>query len=184
MAGVRDGGARGPAAGRSRCPRRQRARTWTPAPMLVDQLHFRADRAGYLADGSTHLFVVQAEGGTPRRCHAGTVQRRGAHREWAGSGGNRLDARWQDASSSMAMTTPTPIGSSVCRISMPSTLRPRVGADQPASGFWAIQYVSPDGKSLAYTGFPATTNSYQASDIYVARIDGMGGADRHARARS
>ena len=34
--------------------------------MIVDRLHYRADRTGFLPDGSTHVFLVQAEGGTPR----------------------------------------------------------------------------------------------------------------------
>ena len=40
---------------------------WTPAPRVVSTLHYRQDRVGFLEDGYTHLFVVPADGGTPRR---------------------------------------------------------------------------------------------------------------------
>ncbi|MCC7131002.1 MAG: PD40 domain-containing protein, partial [Gemmatimonadales bacterium] len=39
---------------------------WTPAPRRVTDLHYRQDRAGFMALAHTHLFVVPADGGTPR----------------------------------------------------------------------------------------------------------------------
>jgi hypothetical protein len=39
---------------------------WTPAPRIVESLHYRQDQVGFLQDGQTHLFVVAADGGAPR----------------------------------------------------------------------------------------------------------------------
>src|SRR5215472_17074675 len=36
---------------------------WTPAPRLLQTLHYRQDQVGYLEDGFTHLFVVPSDGG-------------------------------------------------------------------------------------------------------------------------
>src|SRR5262249_21695766 len=44
---------------------------WTPAPRLVQTLHYRQDQVGFLEDGFTHLFVVPADGGTPRQLTTG-----------------------------------------------------------------------------------------------------------------
>src|SRR5947207_3523880 len=44
---------------------------WTPAPRVVDDLHYRQDRVGFMKQGFTHLFLVPAEGGTPRPLTAG-----------------------------------------------------------------------------------------------------------------
>ena len=44
---------------------------WTKAPRLVEALHYRADRQGFLDAGYTHLFVVPAIGGTPRQITKG-----------------------------------------------------------------------------------------------------------------
>ena len=37
---------------------------WTPAPRIVDRMHYRYDRIGFLPDGWNHLFRVPADGGT------------------------------------------------------------------------------------------------------------------------
>src|SRR6266540_1525755 len=44
---------------------------WTPAPRVVDGLHYRQDRVGYMTQGFTHLFVVPADGGTARALTSG-----------------------------------------------------------------------------------------------------------------
>src|SRR5205809_775966 len=44
---------------------------WTPAPRVVDELHYRQDRVGFMKQGFTHLFLVPAEGGTPRQLTSG-----------------------------------------------------------------------------------------------------------------
>ena len=44
---------------------------WTKAPAVVDRLHYRQDRVGYTEAGFTHLFVVPADGGTPRALTSG-----------------------------------------------------------------------------------------------------------------
>src|SRR5919198_231247 len=44
---------------------------WTPAPRVVSTLHYRQDQVGFLEDGYTHLFVVPADGGTPKALTSG-----------------------------------------------------------------------------------------------------------------
>lgn len=44
---------------------------WTPAPRVADRLHYRADHQGYTDPGFTHLFVVPADGGSPRQITRG-----------------------------------------------------------------------------------------------------------------
>src|SRR5437764_5760106 len=52
-------------------PAEPKGAKWTPAPRVVQTLHYRQDQVGYLEDGYTHLFVVPADGGTPRQLTAG-----------------------------------------------------------------------------------------------------------------
>ena len=40
---------------------------WTEGPKIVTRLTYRRDRRGYIDDGFQHLFLVPAEGGTPRQ---------------------------------------------------------------------------------------------------------------------
>src|SRR5438034_10844654 len=44
---------------------------WTPAPRMVDRMHYRQDRRGVMDFGYFHLFVVPAARGTPPRRTAG-----------------------------------------------------------------------------------------------------------------
>ena len=44
---------------------------WTPAPRIIETLHYRQDQVGFLEDGYTHLFVVAADGGAPRQLTSG-----------------------------------------------------------------------------------------------------------------
>src|SRR5258708_9795836 len=44
---------------------------WTPAPRVVDRLHYRRDRTGFVEQGSTQIFLVPADRGTPRQLTTG-----------------------------------------------------------------------------------------------------------------
>src|SRR5260221_9677393 len=52
-------------------PAEPKGAKWTAAPRLVETLHYRQDQVGFLEDGFTHLFVVPADGGTPRQMTSG-----------------------------------------------------------------------------------------------------------------
>lgn len=42
------------------------------------------------------------------------------------------------------------------------------------NGVWTSPNVSPDGRRIAFTGYPATKASYQAPEIYLMNLDGGG----------
>jgi len=86
-------------------PAEPKGAKWTPAPRVVSTIHYRQDQVGYLEDGYTHLFVVPAEGGTPKQLTNGKwsvgsgelpgrdpAQRRGADRRELGAIDHRLGA--------------------------------------------------------------------------------------------
>src|SRR5205809_1274423 len=52
-------------------PSEPKGAKWTPPPRIVSTLHYRQDRVGFLEEGHTHLFVVPAEGGTPKALTSG-----------------------------------------------------------------------------------------------------------------
>jgi len=41
-------------------------------------------------------------------------------------------------------------------------------------GWWRNPVVSPDGRRVVFSGYPYTTQSYRAEDLYVVGIDGQG----------
>ena len=44
---------------------------WTEPPKIIEKTHYRQDQRGFMKEGWVHLFVVTADGGTPRRLTEG-----------------------------------------------------------------------------------------------------------------
>ena len=156
-------------------PSEPKGAKWTPAPRVVSTLHYRQDGVGYLEDGFTHLFVVPAEGGTPRALTTGKWSvgagelRAGASIDWTPDSrsivfeGNRSpDADLQYQSSQLYVTD---VASGAIRelVAKPGT--------------WGRPSVSPDGRTVAFTGHPPTGHSHTVSDLYVVPIAAAGSSD-------
>ena len=149
---------------------------WTPAPRVVGTLHYRQDQVGLLDEGFTHLFVVPAEGGTARQLTTGKWSvgsgelRGGASIDWTPDSksivfdGNRApDADMQyEASQLLVVDVAT------------GAIRDLLGKP----GAWGRPVVSPDGRTVAFTGHPPSSRSHTVSDLYVTPLtagasDGM-----------
>ncbi len=148
--------------------------TWTKGPRIVDNLLYRADRTGYLETGYSHVFVVPAIGGTPRQVTRG---------EWnAGPrGGGAGGAGWDwmpDGRSLVVAGLDSPSAERAYQRSMLYLVDLASGDKRPITsreGAWGSPVVSPDGKQIAFTGYPAAGPvSYHAEDIYTIGADGSG----------
>ena len=130
---------------------------------------------GYLEDGYTHLFVVPADGGTRARADA---RASGASAPASCAAARRSTGRpTASRLSSTAIGRPTPTCNTSRRSSTSSTSRPATIRDlvtKPATG--AARSVSPDGRTVAFTGYPPTGRSHTVSDLFVIPLTG-GGSD-------
>ncbi len=150
---------------------------WTEEPRIVDHIHYRQDRVGFLKDGYRHLFVVPADGGTPRQLTEGewNVGARvygipfGVGLDWTPDGktivfdGLRAedwDRRYRES-----------------HIYSVDVATREVRQLTREKGPWSGPVVSPDGRTIAFTGYEWTAQSYKASDIYVMSVDGSGLTD-------
>ena len=147
---------------------------WTPAPRYVKEIHYRADRRGFLEPGFVHLFVVPADGGTPRQLTKGN---------W--NAGSRFDGQPGAVGWSW-----TPDGNSIVfdglmdansdknyRDSDINLVDVATGATRKLTaqkGSWSSPVVSPDGQWVTFAGYAATPQSYQTSELYLMRLDGSG----------
>jgi dipeptidyl aminopeptidase/acylaminoacyl peptidase len=147
---------------------------WTRAPRMVDRLHYRADRRGFTEPGYVHLFVVPAEGGTPRAVTSG---------DW--SVGFRFDqlpgdVNWAwmpDGRTVIVEGLNEPDADLRYRDSNLYAVDVATGAARrltPDRGTWVQPAVSPDGRQIAFTGNPFTQQTYRAADLYVMNSDGGG----------
>ena len=150
--------------------------TWTEGPRLVDRLHYRQDRRGFTDDGYTHLFLVPSDGGTPRQLTSG---------EWnVGARFDQLagDVGWDWSPDGRTIVVeglnePDSIADLTYRDSNLYAIDVETGALRrltPERGSWGGPAISPDGRQVAFTGYPYNRQSYHAADLYVMNLDGSG----------
>src|SRR5262249_58039869 len=80
-----------------RCRRRLREPSWAEPPIVYDKPIYRFNAAGYLKPGYTHVFVVSAEGGTPRQITNGSFH-------FGGPGINASPATWSPDAKSLLVS--------------------------------------------------------------------------------
>ncbi len=147
---------------------------WTAAPRVVDRLHYRQDRRGFMEDGYLHLFLVPADGGTPRQLTSG---------EW--NVGARFDGLtsgvgydWTpDAKTIVVDGFKDPQADRNYRNSDLYLVDVAVGAVRKLTtrpGVWTNPVCSPDGRTIAFSGYDSANVSYRAADVMLIGIDGAG----------
>jgi len=139
--------------------------TWAPPPKVITKLTYRADGAGYLPDGYTHVYVLPAEGGTPRQLTTGDYNHNGPL-SFAPDGKSLVfsanrNENWER----------DPVDSEVFEVAIESgaltKLTDRNGPDQSPK-------VSPDGERIAFVGFEDREQGYQVTSLYVMDRRGSG----------
>jgi dipeptidyl aminopeptidase/acylaminoacyl peptidase len=147
---------------------------WTPPPKYENSLHYRQDRVGFTKPGFLHVFVVSADGGTPREITKG---------DW--NVGARFDGQvgavgwdWMPDGKTIvvaAIDDPNPDlvyrNSSILSIDVATGAKKRLTSQ---AGAWNDPVVSPDGRKIAFSGYPSMKATYQASEIYLMNVDGSG----------
>lgn len=136
---------------------------WADPPSVIDRSFFRADGAGELPAGFSHVFVISASGGAPRQLTSGDYNHSGSI-SWAADSeslyitANRIENAEMD-----------PFGSEIYRIPLAGgELEQVTDRNGPDGGV----EVSPNGKHLAWAGFDDERLSFQLTYLYVMDVDG------------
>ena len=136
---------------------------WAKPAKVIDKLLYRSDGKGYLEDGYSQLFVVPAEGGTPRQLTSGPYHHN-SRPSWTPDSAalifsaNRHDDWEYD-----------PVNSEVYSVSIDDrTITPLTDRHGPDDG----PVVSPEGTRIAYLGYDDQRLGHQNNQIYLMNPDG------------
>ena len=155
-------------------PGRPKGAKWTEDPVIIDNLHYRQDRVGYTNTGFDHLFIVPAEGGTPRQLTSGDwnvgnrilgVIATAPRISWSPDGENILfDGPGKE------IENPHWFESHVNKINIAT------GKTEPLTrgrGVFGDPVFSPDGRKIAFSGYPEHNTSYPVPNLYIMDADGQ-----------
>jgi dipeptidyl aminopeptidase/acylaminoacyl peptidase len=152
---------------------------WTAAPRIVQTLHFKEDGLGFQEPGFQQLFVVSVDGGPARQI---------TKDDW--DVGSRFDnlptgVAWDWLPDGRTIVFEGLIGANgddrlhECAL---YALDLATGTVRPLTaphGEWTRPVVSPDGKHIAYVGYPddqTHDRAHETTNLYVMDVDGT-----HAR---
>ena len=135
---------------------------WNDPPIYIDKMNYRADGAGYLKPGNRQLFVLSADGGTPRQL--------------TDASSNHSSPIWLQDNVTLVFSANlgeeaefNPLESDIYSLNVNTgdlnRLTDRTGPD-------GSPQLSPDGKTIAYLGFDDQLLGYQRSKLYTMAIDG------------
>lgn len=154
-------------------PGRPEGAKWTKDPVVIDTLHYRQDRVGYNNSGYDHIFVVPATGGTPRQLTDGewNVGQRGLG---VIAGSPRLE--WSPDGQTIAFDGPAkPVENPhwfESHINLVSVATGEVTTLTPGTGVYGDPAFSPDGNTIAFSGYPEHNTSYPVPNLYTVKVDG------------
>jgi len=153
-------------------PAAPKGATWTEAPRVIESTHYRADRQGFLKDAFLHLFVVEADGGTPRALTEGNFNVGGRPTgipasvglDWTPDGSEIVfDALMEDDADRRFLES---------HLYAVEVATGKVRKITTTRGPWTNPVVSPDGRLIAFTGHDWVEQTYHADDLYVVGRDG------------
>jgi acylaminoacyl-peptidase len=146
-------------------PAKPKGAEWADPAVVVDRTVYRSDGMGNRPHGFSQVFVLPADGGSPRQVTAGEFHHSGDI-EWAADGKSLYVVANRNADWDMDLAN-----TDIYRVGLESgeivALTDRKGRD-------ADVRVSPDGRLLAYTGWNDQGLAHHRNGLYLMGSDGTG----------
>ncbi len=147
----------------AKLPEKPKGATWAEPARITDRLKHEADGSGYMEPGFTHIFIIPADGGTPRQLTADNYSHSGSL-SFSPDGkaiyfsSNRFED-WQYRFRN------SEIYSVEVNTSKIKALTSQDGPDYSPK-------VSPDGKTIAYLGYEDRVQDHQNTVLQLMNVDG------------
>jgi dipeptidyl aminopeptidase/acylaminoacyl peptidase len=154
---------KGEAASLAKAPAKPEGAEWAPPVTVIDSIYYRADGRGYLEPGFTHIFVIPAEGGTPRQVTSGDFNH-GGQLAWSPDGesivfsANRNDD-WEYRTRNSDLWSVNVASGEMTQLTT------RDGPD-------GSPVFSPDGSKIAYLGYDDRSMGFHTTNAYVLDVEG------------
>ncbi|QXQ05417.1 S9 family peptidase [Sphingosinicellaceae bacterium] len=144
----------------ARMPDKPEGATWAPPPKLITDFSYRSDDSGYATAGADQLFVVNADGGSVAQLTRGDFDQVGDNAvSWTRDGSAILFSAMYDADRDLRARESD-------LFSVPAA-GGRVTQLTNTKGSEADPRISPDGKTLAFTGALEVPTFYAQPDLWV-----------------
>lgn len=137
---------------------------WTDGASVVDYVQYKADgNFGVLDDGFSHLYIVSADGGAPRKLTDGNYNH--SSPSWAPDGESILFTADRTGNADI-----DPNNAQIYEMEIESG---EMNAITDKRGPHSNPVVSPDGQYIAYTGYEDQFVGYQLTELYIMNRDGL-----------
>ncbi|MFT4863077.1 MAG: dipeptidyl aminopeptidase/acylaminoacyl peptidase [Pseudohongiellaceae bacterium] len=143
-------------------PQKPEGANWAPPVKVIETLNYRSDGRGYLDPGHTQVFVIPAEGGTPRQLSQGEYNH-GGGLSWAADGSSLVISSNRNEGWELAQQNSDLWAIDVATAQM-TQLTTRNGPDTSPQ-------VSPDGRHLAFLGYEDKKMGYHNRTVSVMDLD-------------
>ena len=148
-----------------KAPPKPEGAKWAEPLEVIDKVTYRADGAGYLKPGWDHIFIVDADGGAPRQLTYGAWND-GGPLAWTPDGGSILFSTVRKGDWQREV-----LDSEIYSLDVSSgaitPLTSRKGPDGGAA-------ISPDGRTIAFTGYDDVGKGFDQGRLYLMNRDGSG----------
>ena len=147
----------------AKLPEKPKGAKWAEPARITDRLKHEADGSGYMEPGFTHVFVISADGGTPRQLTGDNYNHR-TGLSFSPNGkdlyfsGNR-DDEWEYKFRN----------SEVYKVNVETK---QITALTSQDGPDHSPQVSPDGKTIAYLGYEDRVQDHQNTVLQLMNADG------------
>lgn len=143
-------------------PEKPEGAVWNAPPKYIDKMNYRGDGQGYLKSGNRQLFILSTNGGSPRQLTSSSF--------------NHGAPIWSKDNTKLLFSANLheeheyePNNTEVYALDITSgaikALSSRLGPDNSP-------VLSPDGQTIAYTGYDDKYQGYQLAQLYTMSVDG------------